>query len=832
MIRPVVAVGRDYVLTTSTGGYQYFKRDASGNVDLKNPVPNTGDFSGLFATQVQSYDAEVAQINAKFAGSANQLLAQTCQSIDYYTTPNPITHDIPATPPGCANALYDGDTMYDEYSGHFFIMAKVRRPVWTCDTNGGPGGTGWWDGVQANGNKPPDPCNTTDPNYANAVAGRSIFVAVSKCNALGQDCENPANGWNTYTLAEMHADWAQIMVARGLVMVNYHDAGCYYGQCPNGNVWGFSANDLINAKVPSYKPTPGFQLVPGDFHTKYGLSNPLMLAKMHSPSSSDFPILVTMDVATNGTSTNVGAFNIVPTDPGYIQAASLTPQSPALWDLSPWMSSLTVSGEALAPVASDLVGSLVQDNDAHPVWSSASTGAGGPGALYWAFVDGYTYGGSPLSFPASQGISAFRWPFTSAPLSTAEATLLHPPTLSTDPNQGFQRWDVAASGSPAGYDFPVIEHNQMTGDTVLLFHSYALDGETFVVTPQYAAAGPQSATFFPPVTISTPSGVSSSLASAGGAVDILSNVSDPIRPQVFMTSVASNGGLNPPSASFGPFLTQVPLSDPPIQPVIGANPASLQIPTGGAATTHIAFAAPGASVPSAPVTCTAGGDLGPAQSFSVAADGVTVAITVPPNLSGSFFEGISCTNGIAVTIPVTTTAPTFYASPSSLTLMQGSNAGPTVGTTYLELSDPALQACTTSYQIVGSLPAGVTGGIQGNALTLDVYSTAQTGTYTIDVSTSGCPTDSTTAVTLKVIPYACQPELWCTNQGVAGGLQCGSVPDGCGGTDNCGSCGANQVCSSNMCCTTGYVWNANLNTCSKSAGGGGKPPVCKGTTCS
>jgi hypothetical protein len=831
MIRPVVAVGRDYVLSTSTSGFAFFKRDSAGNIDTTKAVPNLVDFSTLFATQVTNYNNEVATINGQYAGVvpvANQVPTPTspCQSVDYYNSPIPgsIADILPVNPPGCANALYDGDTVYDEYSGHFFMMVKVRRPVWTCDTANGPGGTGWWDGVQATSTTPVDPCNPTIPagqsppawaaGYANVMSGRAIFVAVSRCNALGVDCENPVNGFNTYTLAEAHADWAQIVVNRGLVMVNYHDKGSYYGVSPLGRIWGFGANDLINGTLSTttVPPTPSFYFGSNSFKTTNGLSNTLMFTEMQSPTSSDFPILVTMD------GSSVAAFNIVPTDAGYIQAAALTPQSPALWDLSPWMKSLTVSGEALAPVTSTDPngGAISQQYNAHPVWSAASTGAGGPGSLYWSFVNG------------AQGISAFRWPLTAASLSTQEATTPTHPSLST--GQGFQRWDVASGGSP---DFPVLEHNQMTGDTVLLFHTYTNPGPgLFLEAAQYAAAGPLDPNFQTPVAIPTPNvtlSASKKVASAGGVVDILSNVSDPLRPQVFMTSVASTGGGK--AAGYTPFLSQVPLQDTLIPPVIGATPSPMQIATGGAATTYIPFAAPGASVPTATVSCTAGGDLGQAQGFDIQPSGVTVALQVPPGLSGSFFEGVSCTNGIAVSISVTTTAATLTASPSSITIMQGSNAGPSMGTVYFNQTDPTQSACTTAYVIVSPLPTGVSGSIQANSLSLGVFWNAQPGTYTIQVSTSGCALDSNVNVTLHVIPYSCQPEAYCENQGVQGGLQCGSVADGCGGTDNCGPCGTGQVCSENMCCPTGEVWNSYFNACA--AGGKGyKPPPCRGTTCS
>src|SRR5262249_37762307 len=150
-----------------------------------------------------------------------------------------------------------------------------------------------------------------------------------------------------------------------------------------------SANDLINNTLPkTLLPDPGFTIHPSEYKT--GITNSVMFTKMHNPTSSDFPMLVTMQPAPTGATlnnilyNNVLVYNIWPTDADYLAAAQSTPQSPALWDLSPWMSSLALSPPAITPVPA----SMIQQFDAHPVWSAASTGPGGPGSLYWSFVNG------------------------------------------------------------------------------------------------------------------------------------------------------------------------------------------------------------------------------------------------------------------------------------------------------------------------------------------------------------------------------------------------------------------------------------------------------------
>ncbi len=304
--------------------------------------------------------------------------------------------------------------------------------------------------------------------------------------------------------------------------------------------------------------------------------------------------------------------------------------------------------------------------------------------------------------------------------------------LSTDPaKKGYVPWEVTVPSSPYGYDFPVLEHNEMSGDTVLMFHTVngTIPQGPLTETPNYAVAGPADPNFAPAYQITAATGFSTStalvngvwvangnaLASSGGAEDILSNVSDPIRRQVFMTSAATDSSAG--GISFTAYVTAVPLPDGPTPPIVGSNPSPLSIPEGGTATIVIPFPASGTIAGAAPVTCSAGGDFRSAQSITVNPTGVTVTLTAL-DVVGSFVEGVSCTNGISVVIPITTTA-------------------------------------------------------------------------------------------------VCTPTPYCANQGAAGGLQCGTVTDNCGNTDNCGSCLAGHICSINMCCPTGDYWNSAHHECMK-----------------
>ncbi|HKA87076.1 MAG TPA: hypothetical protein VKE22_05385 [Haliangiales bacterium] len=90
-------------------------------------------------------------------------------------------------------------------------------------------------------------------------------------------------------------------------------------------------------------------------------------------------------------------------------------------------------------------------------------------------------------------------------------------------------------------------------------------------------------------------------------------------------------------------------------------------------------------------------------------------------------------------------------------------------------------------------------------------------------------------LTVVATDCSCHPATQC-----GGGLQCGTISDGCGGTISCGTCPSGESCSSGMCCPTGTTWNDLTNTCTPKAvvcrpgfgDCGGYCCKCIGTTCS
>jgi hypothetical protein len=72
----------------------------------------------------------------------------------------------------------------------------------------------------------------------------------------------------------------------------------------------------------------------------------------------------------------------------------------------------------------------------------------------------------------------------------------------------------------------------------------------------------------------------------------------------------------------------------------------------------------------------------------------------------------------------------------------------------------------------------------------------------------------------------CHNQACCTlNTCAAAGANCDSIPDGCGGSISCGSCGGTQVCTNNQCVTPPF----DCSTCN--CGCNGTQTACFVGTC-
>lgn len=867
--RPVVAVGRDYVYAASTGYVDIYFKAGDGSITSYVNGGSTsfqvlfGDLSAIDASSLTGhFNNEVASINSQYAAMG--------ASVQKYVPPCAASSSSPTGMTGaCADRFDDGDTVYDEYTGRFFVMTKLGRPVYSCTDPRinlpiPPGYSAGWNGGarDSNGNLVDTNCYGAPAKYVQAVVARPILVAVSQCYSAVGDCEgldDTYKGPGAYALAEDSWDWAQINVSRGLLMVDSRqkfDATTYPGTGVTGStIYGFSAQSLANGTLsPHWLPTPGFMLAPNVFGTtgvtgpqgsgakvttsEQANQSPFMFAEMHGATNTDWPMMVT----THG-GNQVWAYDLVPSDPAYLNALQANPQALALWDLSPWMTSMTVSTPSVVTVPSG----EIQEFNAHPVWSGTVPGQASPGMLYWSFVN------------SSNGLDAFAWP--KWPWTTNASPALTQTT-------GYEAWHVATTN---GADFPVLSHNYMSGDDTLLFHTFSPAAGTYVVSSYYAVNGATDPGFPSPVLIQPGTGPGTPwVPSSPGKVDVLSNVSDPLRPEVFMTSVVSTNG------ALQSYVTAVPMPDGALhQPPSSASvfPSSLQIQMGTTATATVSFGQFGStSVTGAPVTCSVGGDLTPLgipPVVTMTPGGATVTFTNNQYASGTHYEGISCTNGISVSLPVTfTPSQTIFYPDTAGTA--GPNAGPNTlviapnsGCTSVPLvwntNGPTSECGNPTYtnysvQVTPALPLNMTWEIVAAGIGIDggfAYQTLEIcapGSQPIDdwynfvLQSSGCGSGPYTTNLSVQVSVSCQPTT-------CAGRCASEVSDGCGRWLDCtNACTAGSTCmngsvccpdgmvldpTSNACvCPTGYSWYAPDQQCLPVGNGKiGGPHGCKGSTC-
>jgi hypothetical protein len=517
-IRPVVAAGKNYILATSVAGeYYYFHRNPSdpiGTPDWKNP--STGTLATIFHDQILHINSPLS-VDTETKNDGGELPKCTESGLGTGSY-----QDI-----GCTNAIYDGDAYYDQLSGHFFIMMKSRRNIAPCDdASDSPGTTGWASPadlvtppkyVQISGSTyPVRKCHKSSANYTNEANARYIMVAVSRCNPHGTDCENPANGWRTYTLADLIGDWPQIMVTRGLVLINYRS----WTKELMSDLWVFSAKALIDGvdalghAVPEWMPAP---LQSFDIGAQQGidgsgkavsitLANPILFVKQPRAGLYDFPFLFTY----SGDHTQLWVYNLYPMNyPANPTNADL--------DLSRIGLLLGLSPARLVPlpkVNADVYVPAAYDN----------------GYLYWASR------APGANNSADSMVRSFRLPLR----SVAPNTLGQAPAVKLNIQDGYQEWDLIPSTSGTSYGYAVM-NVVPSGNVLTMFHEWksstAGGKTTYQISPHYAVALAKSVNYESPQLISNPTGAASQPPGAAGDPDILSVASDPIYPgQLFMTS--------------------------------------------------------------------------------------------------------------------------------------------------------------------------------------------------------------------------------------------------------------------------------------------------------
>lgn len=532
IVRPVVAVGQDYVLTANAGNqFNYYRRNASdpsgtpidwptipvdGNLGAIPSGPNTvhGALSTIFQGVITPIDNDLPVAPA---GTPAASVVPAC----------PVTSGLgdasSAADLGCLSALYDGDVYYDRMSGHFFIMMKARRSIWPC-TPTTPGFTaGWTNGATGAA------CNPASADYVAALAPRYIMVAVSQCNPQGLDCENPANGWNTYVLANQYRDWSQIMVTRGLVMVDYHggESPDTYLDAP-AELWVYGAQSLIDGTLPQYLPTPLYTFTVDDFSkplpgssTANPLPSSLMFVKQPNPAPTDFPLLFSY----SSNPAELWLYNLYPTE----IPSGMDLSAPSLnLQISP---PLRIALPTSNPPNQELYVPAAYDN----------------GVFYWA-TSAPRPGDSTNTF-----VETWQVPVQSvaAPNASGQA-----PTGS-----GGYEVDLGLPETGTSYGYPVLDVVPSIfstgGNVMTAFHTWTGGSMSYQISASYAVLPAGSGQYEGPFLISGPTGAAVQPPGAAGDPDILSVAADPVYPdQFFMTSITDTGSTSWITAGFtAPFST-------------------------------------------------------------------------------------------------------------------------------------------------------------------------------------------------------------------------------------------------------------------------------------
>jgi hypothetical protein len=283
-------------------------------------------------------------------------------------------------------------------------------------------------------------------------------------------------------------------------------------------------------------------------------------------------------------------------------------------------------------------------------------------------------------------------------------------------------------------------------------------GTSTINTTQVGSAGTVSLTTAFPLNGPT-AAVNPTSIPAGGSSTLTVTVGNAVAPGTYTITVTGTEGSNTHSTTVTVTVT-APLADF----MISANPTSLTIQQGSSGSSTISTTQVGSSGSvSLTVSVSPSGPTGAVNPTSVAAGNsstltVSVGNAVPTGnytVTVTGTEG-STTHSTTVTVTVTVPAPDFTisASPTSLTIQQGSSGTSTINTTQVGL--PGTVNLTASVSPAGPtaslFPTSISAG-QPSTLTVTVGNAVATGNYTVTVTgTEGSATHFTTVTVTVTAP--------------------------------------------------------------------------------
>ncbi len=234
---PQIAVGRDYIVATTTGSIVFFDKSGKQMDEKKSGGSNSGTSINHPHGGKDDFPLKTRMsTNEFFAPFLAQFLPDTHGNPDP-TQPNPsfinrhlstnveglfsryrsmVCHPNDPKEAGCVNTAYDTRVVYDKSRGRFWVEAALRDPVWTIpDPRSLEGGLGFCDQSAC------APLETGIPR-------RFIAVAVSKS-------EDPRDGFNEFVLVDEYGDWPRIALHGPFLILSHNN---------KGNIFLFDADKL------------------------------------------------------------------------------------------------------------------------------------------------------------------------------------------------------------------------------------------------------------------------------------------------------------------------------------------------------------------------------------------------------------------------------------------------------------------------------------------------------------------------------------------------------------------------------------------------------------
>jgi hypothetical protein len=475
-VRPVVAAGLHYIYSLDATFYEVIRRNDDGTPGAV-VVPRKA-LTSIFTPLI-------TQLNAISYPAATGIQKCPANPSGQAYFP-PAQGKMPFANAACMEEAVDSDVYYDPQTKRIWILAKFRASIWHCPNNK----QGFYTLAD-----PKDVCHSVSADVLKQILHRYIGVAVSRPGASA-DVEDPANGFNTYILADDYGDWSQLIVHNGLVLVNYRDLGT------NNHLYVFSADDLITNKFTpdgAMLPKPlatfdnsNFNGQAVDWVHNTTVSVKLSVAMMFVRQQSDDAVTYLLSGTSDGRMVVYGLLS----KPG--------PDGPTPELIMPAVVSLPKPMETLQKASG-------------------------------AYIDGNLYWGWEETDPRNRNrwfIRTFRWQLhqSAQPWKNQPPGNPYPIYITTAPSSGYLEADIGATDQSLSYVLATL-NAALDGNVITMFHTFPANEwpkGPFQASVQYAVLRKGRTVYDSPYMLEASQGSAALAPHQGGVLDIVSVAADPL----------------------------------------------------------------------------------------------------------------------------------------------------------------------------------------------------------------------------------------------------------------------------------------------------------------